>query len=186
MAKILFMAASLRKDSLNKKLIRNAHRLLEGENSGHQLEVLEFGDFLFPLYDGDFEAKSGIPDAVKKLGAKISESDALIISTPEYNGGIAGTWKNCIDWVSRISPMPWPGKHLLLLGASPGALGAVRGLWHTRVPLEAIGVFVFPEMFGLPQSAQAFDESGKLKEATTEERLKKLVLKFQKHALLAK
>jgi hypothetical protein len=103
------------------------------------------------------------------------------ISTPEYNGGMPGPFKNALDWVSRLSPMPWPNKKILLLGASPGALGAVRGLWHSHVPLEAIGMFVYPEMFGLSQAHLAFDEAGQLKDAATLERLKKLLLKFRDH-----
>jgi NAD(P)H-dependent FMN reductase len=77
--------------------------------------------------------------------------------------------------------MPWPGKNILLLGASPGSLGAVRGLAHSRVPLESIGAFVYPEMFGLPHANLAFDEGGKIKDGATEERLKKLLIKFAEY-----
>src|SRR6476661_9915413 len=137
MAKFLMMGMSLRKDSFNKKLAFNAHRLLTAEPSEHQFELVQFNEFPMPVYDGDIEAGPGIPDAVKALGKKITEAKAVILSTPEYNGGIPGPFKNAIDWVSRISPMPWPGKQLLLLGASPGALGAIRSLGHSRVPLES-------------------------------------------------
>jgi chromate reductase len=177
MAKIILMGMSLRKESYNKKLIQNAHRILN-QKPGHQTELLSFNEFPMPVYDGDIEVQSGIPESVKKLGQKISEANAIILSTPEYNGGIPGPFKNAIDWVSRISPMPWPGKNLLLIGASPGALGAIRSLGHSRVPLESIGVFVFPEVFGLSHANQAFDEVGTLKEPATEERLKKLLFKF--------
>lgn len=178
MARIIMMGMSLRKDSFNKKLIQNVNQILNDRNSGHQLELLSFNDYPMPVYDGDIETQSGVPDTVKKLGQKISEADAIILSTPEYNGGIPGPFKNAIDWVSRISPMPWPGKKMLLLGASPGGLGAIRSLAHSRIPLESIGVFVFPETFGLSHANQAFDNSGALKEPATQERLKKLLFKF--------
>ncbi|OYZ21019.1 MAG: hypothetical protein B7Y39_10065 [Bdellovibrio sp. 28-41-41] len=181
MAKIIMMGMSLRKDSFNKKLIHNAHRILSDSKSGHEFELLSFNDYPMPVYNADIEAQSGIPDDVQKLGRKITEADALILSTPEYNGGMPGVFKNAVDWVSRISPMLWPGKQLLLLGASPGGLGAIRSLGHSRVPLESIGVFVFPEMFGLSQAHQAFDEHGKLKDPATEERVKKLLNKFCNH-----
>jgi chromate reductase len=181
MSKFLMMGMSLRKDSFNKKLAENAHRILTKGNSAHQFELLRFNDFAMPVYDGDIETETGIPEGVKKFGEKITAADALILSTPEYNGGIPGAFKNAIDWVSRISPMPWPGKKLLLLGASPGALGAIRSLAHSRVPLESIGVFVYPEMFGLSQAHKAFDAQGKLVDASTEERLSKLLLKFRDH-----
>lgn len=178
MSKILVLAMSLRKDSLNKKLARNAQRLLK--DSGADAELLELNDYPMPVYDGDVEA-AGIPAGVTALAAKLAGAPALVICTPEYNGGMPGPFKNAVDWVSRVRPMPWPGKHVLLLGASPGALGAVRGLWHSRQPLEALSCFVFPDMMGLPQAGAAFGADDRLKDPAFEEKLEKLLGKFREH-----
>lgn len=180
MANISFIAMALRKDSFNKKLISNAHRLFKENQGAHTLELLSFNDFPMPVYDGDIETQ-GIPAGVIALASKISASDAVIISTPEYNGSIPGSFKNAIDWVSRVKPMPWAGKNILLMGASPGALGAVRGLLHARQPLDICGAFVFPETMGLPKANEAFDEAGNLKEAALEERLRKFLGRFKAH-----
>ncbi len=67
-----------------------------------------------------------------------------------------------VDWVSRLKPMPFGGKHLLLLIASPAGWGGVRGLWHSGVPFEAVGVHVFPQMMTVPHAHSAFDELGLL------------------------
>ena len=179
MSSIILMAMSLRKESFNKKLILNAQRILE--KNGESVEVLSFNMYPMNMYNGDDEATKGLPESVVALGKKISEARAVIFSTPEYNGGMPGTFKNCFDWVSRIKPMPWTGKHVLLLGASPGGLGAVRGLWHSRVPFEAEGSFVYPEMFGLSKAGDAFDADGKLKDAKQEENLEKLLMNYVAH-----
>lgn len=178
MTKIILMAASLRKDSYNKKFIQNAFNILKKEKSDFEIELLSFNDYPMPMFSEDDEAKTGVPGSIKELGRKISEANAIIFSTPEYNGAIPGTFKNAIDWVSRLKPVPWREKPILLLGASEGALGAIRGLWHTRVPLEALGSVVYPEMFGLSQADKAFNEAGELVDPKTQERLKKLVVKF--------
>jgi len=180
MSKFLMMGMSLRKDSFNKKLIFNAHNLLSIEKSDHEFELLHFNDYPMPLYDAEIEAK-GMPDTVVKLAQKISEADAIILSTPEYNGGMPGPFKNLFDWISRVKPMPWTGKHVLLLGASPGALGAIRGLAHTRVPLQSEGMFVYPDMFGLPKAHEAFDANDLLKDPKTTQKLGELLLKFRDH-----
>jgi NAD(P)H-dependent FMN reductase len=177
--KILFFAGSLRKDSLNKKFVREAMRL--AQEAGVDSEFIDLKDYPMPVYDGDIEASSGIPENTKKLAQKIAAADGLIISTPEYNGSISCVLKNTVDWLSRDKPVSLTGKHLLLLGASPGALGAVRGLWHSRQPFEVLGMHVFPTMQGLPMADKAFDAEGKLADEKTLANLKKLVGQFTGH-----
>jgi len=172
---------ALRSGSLNRKLAENVHRIFKTNLSVQDVELLQFHDFPMPVYDGDVEDSTGIPMAVKNLAEKIANSSALVLSTPEYNGSIPGPFKNAIDWISRVTPSPWSGKQILLLGASPGALGAIRGLWHARVPLEALGAHVFPEMIGVPKADQVFDEQGLLKDSALEERLKKTLNRFNQY-----
>ncbi len=57
-------------------------------------------------------------------------ADALIVSTPSYNGEMSGALKNALDWLSRPGgASPLTGRVVALLSASPGA----RGGW-TRSP----------------------------------------------------
>ncbi|MGZ3746476.1 MAG: NADPH-dependent FMN reductase [Pseudobdellovibrionaceae bacterium] len=177
--KILMFAASFRKDSLNKKLIRNAYQMMP---PGHELILKEFEEYMMPLYHGDLEANSGIPDAAQRLIQDIAAANAIVISSPEYNAGIPGTLKNAIDWTSRIKPVPWEGKQILLMGASPGMVGTNRGLWQVRQPLEVLGGFVFPEMLGVALADKAFDEKDLLKEPRMHASLQKLLIKFVDYA----
>lgn len=179
--KILAFAASLRKTSFNKKLIHQAVKILQ-QIPDITVDHAEFNEFEMPVYDGDLEASVGIPQGAKSFAERILAADAMVISTPEYNGGMPGSLKNALDWASRTTPMPTTGKTLLLIGASPGALGAVRGLWHTRVPFEAIGTLVHPEMFGLPRAAQAFNDDGSFVDPKNFERLQKLVNTYVRYA----
>ena len=179
--KILIFAGSLRRDSLNKKFAREAMRLLSAR-AGVETEFVDLQPLAIPVYDGDVEEASGVPAGVKELAGKILAADALVISTPEYNGSIPGILKNVIDWLSRLKPVSVSGKPLLLLAATPGAYGGMRSLWHTRQPFEALGTHVFPEMLGLPLAHQAFDESGGLKDAKLVERLEGLLERFLAHA----
>ncbi len=178
--KILFFAGALRADSCNKKFVREAMRLMEAKG-GYQVEFVDLKDYPMPVYDGDIELATGIPESVKKLGEKIRAADALVLSTPEYNGSIPGILKNVIDWLSREKAVSLNGKPLLLLAASPGALGGVRSLWHTRQPLEVLGVHVFPGMMGLPNAYNAFDDKLHLKEEKTVQQLQKLLDQYSAH-----
>ncbi|HXL73953.1 MAG TPA: NAD(P)H-dependent oxidoreductase, partial [bacterium] len=122
------------------------------------------------------------PEGALKFAARIQAADGLLISTPEYNFSIAGNFKNAIDWLSRIKPQPLRGKSALLLSASIGAVGGIRGLWQTRIPLEGLGVFVYPDMYTLPQSSEAFDAHGKFADGKNYVRLEKIVKEYLKVA----
>jgi len=174
---ILAFAGSLRKDSYNKKLLAEAVRLLN-EKGGHRITSIDLKGLNIPIYDGDVETESGIPSGIKTLGELMNEANAFIIASPEYNGGIASPLKNTLDWLSRMKPKPYAGKQLLLMAASTGGFAGVRGLWHTRVPFEAEGVHVFPEMMGLGAANDAFTQEGRLKEEKQYTRLKNLLDKF--------
>jgi chromate reductase, NAD(P)H dehydrogenase (quinone) len=178
--KVLAFAGSLRTDSANKKLAREAVRLLT-EHSLARAEFADLRDYPMPIYDGDREQNEGLPDEVIKLGGRIGEADALIVATPEYNGSISSVLKNALDWISRLKPMPVAGKHLVLLSASPGGWGGVRGLWHSRVPFEALGAHVFPQMMSLPGAGSVFDEAGRLTGAPAQQ-LQNLLRAFAGHA----
>lgn len=170
--RLLAFAASLRRESVNRKLIALAVDL--ARDAKVEVDLADFHDFDMPLYDADLQAGSGFPSGARELARRIEAADGLMIASPEYNYSIPGTLKNAIDWVSRMKPMPFRGKHGMLLAASTSLVGGIRGLWALRVPLEGLGVTLYPDMFALAQAPQAFDERGKLKDPVVGERLSKM------------
>ena len=174
--KVLAFAASLRKESLNRKLVVAIAGILR--DGGADVDVADFRDFDMPLYDGDLQAAKGLPPGALALQRRIEAASALVIANPEYNYSIAGPLKNAIDWVSRARPMPWRGRSVYLASASPGPIGGIRGLWQTRIPLEGCGALVFPDMFALPHAERAFAADGSLVEREVAERLRKQLIGF--------
>lgn len=172
----LLFSGSLRTASLNKKLVVQMNSLLS-EHSNLSTTVADIKKLNLPVYDGDIEAQ-GIPEGAKELGQLIAQADAVIIASPEYNGSIAGSLKNTIDWVSRIRPNPFEQKPILLTGASPGAFGSIRALDTTRAPFNAMGSFVYPQTFALPLAGEAFLATGDLASDVTKKRLETLLLNF--------
>src|SRR5918911_352109 len=96
--RVLALAGSFRKGSLNQALIQTAREL-----APDRVRIDGFGLRTVPFYDGDLEA-AGDPVEVKTLKNAIAEADALLIVTPEYNGSIPAVLKNAIDWASCRSP----------------------------------------------------------------------------------
>jgi chromate reductase len=174
--RILAFAASSRERSLNRRLIALAAGI--AREQGADVDLAEFREFDMPIYDGDLDARAGLPPGAAELRRRVEDADGVMISTPEYNYSISGALKNAFDWVSRARPMPWRGKSVYLMAASPSPMGGIRGLWQTRIPFEGCGSFVFPDMFALPHADRAFDEQGQLREAAMAERLRREVIGF--------
>ncbi len=153
---ILGISGSLRRDATNRKLLHEAARLF-GDCAYSE------ADINLPLYDGDDEASTGIPDAVTKLHTQIIDADAILISTPEYNKGPSGVLKNALDWVSRVEGNPWDNKPLAVMSAAAGRTGGERAQMILRsymVPFRPM-ILQGPEIH-LAASHAAFDENGRL------------------------
>lgn len=167
MARILAFAGSTRTDSFNKKLIKVA--AAGATAAGAEVTLIDLRDFPMPLYDGDLEAKEGLPENTKKLKALFLANQGLLISSPEYNSSVTGVLKNALDWVSRSAPGEaalacYAGKVAGLVSASTGALGGLRGLVHLRSILGNIKVLVVSEQVAVSKAQDAFNADGTLKE----------------------
>lgn len=174
--KIVLFAGSLRTNSLNKKLVLVAHEILK-KNAQFQTEIFDLKNLNLPVYDGDIEEK-GMPQGLVEFSETIRSCQGLIISSPEYNGSISSCLKNTIDWVSRVRPQPFERKPILLLAATPGGLGAIRGLLHTRVPLDALEAFVFPQTFGLPKADENLKSGLTIEDPRLQKRLEAVIEKY--------
>jgi chromate reductase len=165
--KILAFAGSTRTESYNKKLVRVAAQ--GARDAGAEVTLIDLRDFPMPLFDEDLEAREGIHENAKKLKEIFKAHQGLMISSPEYNSSISAVLKNTIDWVSR--PMQgepplgaFTDKFGVLMGASPGALGGLRGLVHLRAILGNIQVTLLPDQFALVKAGEAFNPDGTLKD----------------------
>jgi NAD(P)H-dependent FMN reductase len=171
--RLLAFAASLRRGSFNRKLVAVASEY--ARRNGAEVDLADFHEFDMPLYDGDLQETDGLPRGAQELIARIERADGLLIASPEYNYSMAGTMKNAIDWVSRAKPMPLRGRSAFLMATSNTQVGGGRGLWQLRVPLEALGVFVYPDMFALAFCDRQFDGAGKLTDPGRKDRLEKML-----------
>ena len=166
MPNILAFSGSIRRDSWNRKLIATA--VDAARAAGGEVTLIDLADYPLPLYDGDLEARDGLPDNAQRLKALFKSHDALLIASPEYNSSMPPLLKNTLDWISRewqgeSGLVPYQHKVAAIMGASPGAFGGMRMMPHLRQVLNTLGVLVLPGQFSLPHADEAFDEAGTLK-----------------------
>lgn len=166
MTKLLMFAGSARKASTNKQLAALAASI--ATKAGAQVTLIDLADFDMPIYNGDIEAASGLPENAKRLKQLFVENDGFFIASPEYNSSFPAVLKNALDWISRPhgenEPGLWAfnGKIGALGSVSPGALGGLRGLVPLRMMLGNIGVTVVPSQVCVSNGFSAFDENGAL------------------------
>ena len=179
--KIIALSGSSRVKSWSKKLVGIA---ADGARSaGAEVTNINLADFPMPLYNGDLEEKQGLPNAVQDLKSLMINCDGFLIASPEYNGGYSAVLKNAIDWISRPVAgeerlRAFAGKKAVIMSASPGALGGVRGLTQLRQILTNIQMLVLPDQASIPGAHNAFKDDGALSEESQQQRIFDLGVKL--------
>ncbi|MBR7839698.1 NAD(P)H-dependent oxidoreductase, partial [Actinospica durhamensis] len=98
MPHIVLISGSLRRNSTNGIAIATVRRALTAADVGVSTQMLDLGSL--PHYNQDSE-ESGWPSEAAAARRMIDAADALVISTPSYNGALPGVLKNALDWFSR-------------------------------------------------------------------------------------
>lgn len=158
--KFLLIAASHRPDSYNRRLIQLASQYLRTKDIS--VESPEYTSLDLPPYNDCEREKGNIPANAEAVRATVADADGLVISMPEYNWSYPGSLKNIVDWLSHFRPQPFSGKTAYLMCATPSKRGGAVGLSHLKIPLEALGCFVYPDVFTLSEAQAAFDEKGNI------------------------
>jgi chromate reductase, NAD(P)H dehydrogenase (quinone) len=161
--RILAFSGSARRDSLNKKWLAVVVRATR--EAGGEVTLIDLNDFPLPLYNGDLEDSAGLPANAVKLIELITQHDALLIASPEYNSMFTPLLKNTIDWCTRGDENPFEGKIAAVVSASPGAFGGIRSLQLTQQLLLKLGCHVVPRQTTLSHADKAFDVNGQLTDA---------------------
>ncbi len=150
--KVLGISGSLRSDSYNTALLRNAPVELE----------LWDGLRSIPPYDEDDDIEPA-PPTVAQMRAAVDGADAILIATPEYNASVPGQLKNAIDWLSRPrATSVLRNKPVAVVSASTGMFGAVWAQAELRKVLAAAGARVIENGVAVGHAHERFDVDGAL------------------------
>lgn len=167
--KILGLAASLRRASVHRGLLRAAHEVCPQDMA---CESFDLGRI--PFFNADVEAE-GDPEPVRELKDKIRAHDAVLIASPEYDYAVPGVLTTALDWCLR-SPSPLRHKPVGIAGASPGGSGTARGQMVLRQILLHGPAYVMPEpQMMVPGSYERFDGDGNLTDEQTRQRLRRFL-----------
>jgi chromate reductase len=169
--RILGVSGSLRADSHNTRLLREALGLL---GPGVEAELFD-GLKDVPPYDEDDDAGDG-PAGAARFRAALAGADGVLIATPEYNSSVPGQLKNALDWASRpLATNPLRNVPVAVVGASTGAFGAVWAQAEVRKVAAAMGARVVGEEVPVGRAAARLEEAGRLLDPELEARVRELL-----------
>ncbi len=172
--KVAVILGSLRRDSVSRKA---AHALARLAPDNLALEIVEIGDL--PLYDEDLEGDSA-PEAWTKFRQQVSQADAVLFVTPEYNRSVPGLLKNAIDVGSRpYGQAVWAGKPAAVMSTSMGALGGFGANHHLRQMLTFFDMPVLqqPEAY-VGNAHTLFDDAGNITNEVSQAFFKRFIDTF--------
>jgi chromate reductase, NAD(P)H dehydrogenase (quinone) len=166
--KVLVVSGSLRRDSHNTQLLRAA---VEAAPEGVEVELWHgLGDL--PLYDQDLDTSEPV-ESVRRLREEWGAADAILFSTPEYNGSVPGGLKNAVDWASRpVREAALTNQTVSVIGASTGQFGAMWAQADLRKILGTAGARVVGDELPVSRAHEKFDDEGRLVDAELFERLR--------------
>ena len=170
---VVAIAGSLRRDSLNRRLVEAA-----ADCAPEGLEVrLYRGLGELPPFNQDLETGAFAAGPVRELCEQVAAAHGLLIATPEYNHSVPGVLKNAIDWLSR------PSSGEVLVGKPVAVVGASAGRWGTRLAQAALRQALFatesllvtrPALY-LAQTDAPFDSSGRLTDEAARSALRQIL-----------
>ena len=165
--RILAVSGSLRESSYNTSLLQAA---IEAAPDGVELELWE-GLGELPLYHEDLE--HDVPESVRRLREDWARADAILFSTPEYNGSVPGGLKNAIDWASRPRlEAVLRNKPVAVVGASTGQFGALWAQQDLKRILGIAGSRVVGTEIPVARAHERFDNQGRLLDSEVFEQLR--------------
>lgn len=177
MLTLIGFSGSLRRGSYNSALLRALASAMPADS---ELRIETIAGI--PLYDGDVESASGIPEPVARLKEAIAAADGLLIVSPEYNNSIPGVTKNAIDWLSRPpadAARVFRGKPVALAGASPGGFGTILAQNAWLPVFRTLGVdFWSGGRLLVSRAGSVIGPDGEITDAPTRENIARFVGDF--------
>lgn len=149
------LVGSDREGSVNQRLADVVGERIPAPHRSVQLG----GMWSLPFFTEALEANP--PATVEQFHSAVRDVDALLLVTPQYNGGMPAVLKNAVDWLSRPrETATLSGLPAAVIGASPSPRGPVKGVENAALALMIGGARVVDETFAVSNAfaPEAYDD----------------------------
>jgi len=165
------LGGSLRPTSSSRAALKVA---LDGAaDAGANVDLLDLRQLKLPMYD---PSSDDVPESVTRFVEAVYTADGMIWSSPLYQGSISGSFKNAVDWLILLAerePSYLTDKVIGLISVAGGTQG-LQAINTMGFIVRALRAWAVPLVVPIPQSSQAFEDSGRPANPQIEEPLKTL------------
>jgi FMN reductase len=168
--RIIGVGGSLRAESTSRTALETA---LDGAAaSGADARLISVRDLALPLYT----AEHSPPAAALRFADDVYDCDALIWSTPTYQGSVSGSFKNALDWLILLAERdpPYLSNKPIGLITTAGGVQGLQAVNTMEFIARSLRGWSVPMVLPVSQSWQSFDPDGRLKDETVAAQLRKL------------
>jgi FMN reductase len=164
--KIVGLGGSLSSTSRSRAALVTA--LGGAEEAGAETELLDLRMLGLSLFNPDAE-----PDArTLTMVEALETADGLLWSSPLYQGSVAGSFKNALDWLHLPSGSVYlTDKAIGLISVSGGTQG-LQAINAMEFSVRALRAWAVPYVVPIPSTA--FDDSDEVRDPGVERQLKTL------------
>ena len=112
------------------------------ENNNFKVELVDLMDYELPMFNEPvsprYNPERKVTGDVKKFLDKLSEGDAFVFVTPEYNHSLSGVLKNALDYTGyELDKKP-------AAVATHGSVGGARAAEHLKMILSECRAVIVP------------------------------------------
>jgi NAD(P)H-dependent FMN reductase len=155
MPHIEIISASIRVGRQSHRVALFFKKFLEEKKSA-TANILDLKTYNFPLFDERLSNQPNPLPAAREFSEKIKQANAVIIVTPEYNGGYPASLKNVVDLLYN----EWRRKPIAIAAASDGQFGGTQVVTSLQFSLWKIGALTVPARFHTASVQDNYNEDG--------------------------
>lgn len=169
--KVVGLGGSLAAPSRSLAALRTA--LAGARESGAETDLLDLRELQLPLY---VPTDTSVPPSARRLLDAASTTDAMVWSSPLYQGTVSGAFKNALDWLHLLSDHEpaFLSDQVIGLVATAGGIHGLQAVNTMEFSVRALRAFAVPLVVTVGPAAKAFDAEGNLTDASVRESLENL------------
>lgn len=163
MKHIAILSSSVREGAKSPRVALYFKQYIES-NQLAEVSIIDLAAYDFPVFHERLRFQKEPSEKTLDFAGKIKAADAVLIVTPEYNGGYPASLKNVTDLLYD----EWKRKPIAIAMVSAGPFAGTQVITSLLFTLWKIGATMVPSMFPVATIEKSFDEAGNAmdKEAT--------------------